>query len=222
MYQGGQKKVDIPTEGNPFFAGNLLASGIFYSKDFKQTNWESIDGWTHGGNGLCQNTWGSVIVRTLNVTNDIGTLFMTSSFARRIDFSNNSPYFQIYLKLSSNSDNEAHFMIGTQTVLSAHGGFGFKVTNGTLYAVIFNNLHEESAYEISGVDCTDYHMYRAEMVSGESLKFYVDNELKQEVLFSPSIFPSGTAYLWYSIGVKTFSDAYKSITCESLLMCQDF
>lgn len=221
MYQGGEKKVDIPVEGNPFFAGNLLASGIFYSKAFKQTNFESLDGWAVSPDGYVNNVWGGAYIRTPNTVDGIAFIYYQPVIARPIVYESDSPYFQVSLKLSSTSDNESYFMIGTQLTMSVWGGFGFKVTNGTLYAIILNNSHNENATEIDGVDITKYHMYRAEMTSLKSIKFYVDNVLVCEVPYSYFVFPRGSAYMGFAMGIKTFAAAYKSMYVESLLMCQD-
>lgn len=221
MFQGGEKKVDIPVSGNPFFAGYIYASGLFYLKSFKITSWESLDGWNVSGTGSASNGWGVLALQTTSIANSFVEIDNEGIGIRGIDFDNNSPYFQTYLRFESNSDQIAYFTIGSNPLSGDPIGFGFKVSNNNLYAVYYDIDFNETSFQIIDVDITENHIYRAEMVSGETLKFYVDNVLKHSANYDADSFPSSSNPVQFCFSIKTLNTSIKRLYCENLLLSQD-
>ena len=221
MFQGGEKKVDIPVSGNPYFAGYIYASGLFYLKSFMITNWESIDSWQSSITGTITNTWGNLLLGTTTSQNSVVWVSNETLGGREVNFALKSPYFQAHLRFWNNTNQYGYFGIGQDDLLNDPHGFGFKINNGNIYACVYNDDYEETAYQITGIDITEYHIYRAEMVSGESLKFFVDNVLKHQIAYDPDVFPTEANPSRFTFVLKTLEASIKRLSCESLLFAQD-
>jgi hypothetical protein len=89
---------------------------------------------------------------------------------------------QVAAKLSSITNQTVYFMLGSVNMDGTDNSFGFKVSNGTLYAIhIVSDGEDQTEYtaEITGVTLTDFNIYRAEWdPTSQIFSFYVNGVLK--------------------------------------------
>lgn len=90
--------------------------------------------------------------------------------------------FQTALSLPATTSQLAYFMIGSCELDGTDNSFGFKVNNGTLYAIhIVGDGEDQTEYttEITGITLTNFNIYRAEFsVTDQAFYFYVNGILK--------------------------------------------
>ncbi len=196
-----------------------------FSVDFKKlvgdqymlmTCFESIDGW----NGVDWDSGGGISVgmfETKLFTGGTSTNFVTlatepSAVDPVQNFAKN-PFFQTSFLVFSNTSQTIFILSGDHTGKY----FGFKILNGTLYAVN-HNAGAETATEIPGVTITTYHIYRAELDSiGAEIRFYVDGVLKAT---HTTNLPTGTQTFIFEYWLRTDSAAVRNLYVRDLLWAQ--
>lgn len=135
---------------------------------------ESLDAWYYPTGDYFSTLLylGSVKISVLDY--DAETTYLTSYYALSvINFGTKNPIFETLLSFSHNTSQTAYFGAGDP----ATDFFGFKVSNGTLYACVVINSNEYTT-EISGITITSLHTYRAVQTSATNILFYVDGVLK--------------------------------------------
>ncbi len=221
MWQNGEKTVNIPVVGSPYFKGYIYASGLFYTKTFIISNFETVDSWDKSVSGSISPGLGSVYLQSPNVTNGVVGMSSEPLGSRGIGMSDKNPYFQIGCRFWSLTNQLAYFGTGQTLYDGDPLGFGFKVSNGVLYGYVYNDSNVEYTYEITDVDITKMHIYRAELVCGEHIKFYVDNVEKYSLPYNATIFPTDNSPVYFSMYLKTLEDAVKRVTFETLILSED-
>ncbi len=88
----------------------------------------------------------------------------------------NSPTWEIRIKANQTTAQTIYIVQGDPAVPA---GIGFKIVNGTLYAVYWDGDSVEQTTAIAAVSVDEWHNYRVEFVSGVSAKWYVDGVLKK-------------------------------------------
>lgn len=206
---------EIKSDGNAEFTGKITIGGLEYSKDVIYTIFESIDGWVKSGLGTKNAGLGEMSLDTTSASGYIADIhFETFGEGDAINFSKN-PYFQTSVKLSSSTNQTAYFANGAYD----SDGFGFKISNGTLYSyTVVNDI--EYTTEITGITLTNWNTYKAVYDSGTDIKFYVNNVLKVTTTTNLPTDPNGAERFRYRI-TNTAAER-KYLFAKYLLLVQDF
>jgi hypothetical protein len=173
MWQAGEKKVDIPINGNPSFAGNVKVQSLEYSKFTLQTLFESLDGWSKSAG--VSNEFGAVEIQSGIVINTPKYLYagVAPDVMFYPDITKN-PIFDTILYVTGASGHISYFGFG---IFDEATGAGFKVSSSNLYAVWFDENNEEQTDLISAFDDSVYHRYRIEIEYGVEVRWYYDGVL---------------------------------------------
>jgi len=217
MWQGGDKKVDIPVSGDPTFKGNTRVNMLTYLRLTFRTMFESITGWaktTH-----VYNYFGNLVMTTSGVLNAYEYCHLPTDdlFALCPNFEK-AGSFSTTLALDQKTNLLCYFGIGP---LDSSEGIGFKIVNSNVYAIWYETDWTEHAYLLSGIDPTVLHVYAFEKLANKTINFYVDNVLKQFVDASAYDFNSSANTIFYYY-IKTTNDGSKSLYCWDCLYQQDY
>ncbi|MDD5006361.1 MAG: hypothetical protein PHS93_08415 [Candidatus Omnitrophica bacterium] len=177
---------------------------------------ESMDGWE---------TSGFIEARILGTRFYTGSTIHDTAVARAqywtpqivLTFAKN-PFFQTTACFISDTFQLAYLALGDPLNEAEGEGFGFKISNGNLYAFTIHG-GSETTEQITGIDITEAHVYRAYMDSGEGkIYFYVDGVLRST--FSSDL-PTGdcTWFIYYYI--ETTTNGSRSFYLADLLFMQD-
>lgn len=128
--------------------------------------------------------------------------------------------FQTALALPATTEQLAYFMIGSCELDGTDNAFGFKVVNGTLYAIHIvgdGDTQTEYTTEITGITLTNFNVYRAVWnVTDQAFYFYVNGILKAtQTTNIPTVnMPSFFAYYLKntSAASRTMYDKYLSVS----------
>lgn len=216
MWESAIKKVNIPVTGDPFFAGNVEVGFLTYSKFVLQSFFESISGWFQdfGGGEVIAHIGGAEF-NTSSSANDYVNLAMQPAGGSATDFSKN-PLFQTKVKLDYTTSQSIWLTVGEGASSSAKY-LGFKISNGTLYAVNRNGSAETST-SISGITLTNANTYKAVMTSASKIEFYVNGVLKAT---HTTNLPTGTSsYIVYYYIMPTTNNA-RNMYAQNALFVQD-
>lgn len=143
-----------------------------------QTSFESIDGWADytGGTGQLIQDFGSVTLRTGATNNSYAGIAAVPSGVLNFDASKNL-FWRATLRLAQVTNQTMAFGVGYLVDLADYNGFGFRISNGSLYAYMgdYDNLVEEA---IAGVTLTDLHTYEIRYdASAPLVEFFIDGTL---------------------------------------------
>lgn len=162
--------------------GEITPDKFFlYNSRFLYTSFESIDGWQQsvGGSGVITHKFGGVYLVTGSTYPSYASLYVSSVIANYPNFSKN-PYFITRGQFFDNVNQIAYIFLG-DCYVDLYNGFGFKIVNGTLYAIVLKTVNGEPVeylHEITGVDILNPHVYKAIMTFGSKIEFFVDDVLK--------------------------------------------
>ena len=204
--------------------GLLTVGGIIYSKQYVYTNFESADGWTGGAN-LDARLGGSAI-HVPNVSGSKEEINAEIFGGGGVFYTTKNPGFQCGLECSATTNQTIYFGVGDLNIGDGtENGFGFKIANGTLYA-----LHTESdgvtsterLDEITGITLTDSNNYKALYISNSKIEFYVNNILMLTQTTNLLVSGNDDDPVLMSFSVKTLENAAKAIYLRYALFFQDF
>lgn len=181
-----------------------------------QTEWESLDGWEQilTGSTTILNYLGVCRIVATTAANSIANIGNNSELFY-VDFGNLNPYFETILKFDETSSQLAYFGIGDLI-----GSFaGFKVNNGTLYA-LWCKAGTEYTQSITGITLTDFNRFSLNMTSGSQINFYVNDVL---VHTATTNLPDGNLEEFnFYFSIKNTSFANRGITILRSTFYQDF
>lgn len=139
---------------------------------------ESLDGWIKSASGVAIAV-GDLTLATGPVANTEELAYaqggVVAKWSKKI-------IAQYVFRLISTTNQIAYIVTGTVVEAFVKDQcIGFKIVNGILYAswkYYYSGSVYESNVEISGIDFTDFHIYRVEFIPGVSIKWYIDDVLK--------------------------------------------
>jgi len=231
MYQGGEKKVDIPTSGDPFFAGDLSLNNLKYLKYTLQNNWVSLDGFTQYTT-LSATIIPYMIAGVLSTSNSTNSLANLSTWSMGgnpgLDWDKNS-IFQTRIKLSGYGDvitgSSVYFGLGGSHEYGFNQNSQFAVFyfNGTtLYAKTssyVDSSYETETTELDSITLTDPHDFEIRIIAGVRVEYYIDGILvATHDDYVPSSIPS-YSFFWE---VKTNSSNIRGMFIFSFLFQQEY
>lgn len=195
-----------------------VGSVKFSNREFYYySTFESLDAWENFGQSANLG-WPGVFMQTTNSSGQFCIItsipYETSGF---LNFEKN-PIFQFISKLSSLSNVEFDMLWGSIAGDETDQSFGFDVRSGALNAVVVQDgvWTEE---EITGVDVTEYHIYRARWDStNKKCYFYIDGVEEKTITVTslPSVSESGP---WFK--VKTLEDVNKHLSVRDSFITRD-
>lgn len=145
------------------------------NKRYIQTHFESLDAWNQAGDGETQQYLGGLWIRSLPVNGNKRIVWAKYDTVG-LNFLAKNPVFEMVLRLGRDTNQEARFGMGDpQTDF-----VGFKVVDNTLYAM-WTDDEISHTQEITGITLTEFNRWRAVMISGTSIKFYINNILKATI-----------------------------------------
>ena len=176
-------------------------------------SFESLDAWQVLGTGTTSLELGYLFFYTQNVINTYVSIH-TNNDELPGNFGEKNPSIEMNVRLWSTTSQKVYFGAGGYGIEF----IGFKVMNGTLYAC---NAIGGSEYitEITGVDLTVLHTYRAVYTSGEKIEFYVDGVLKHTEtthLNEETDIPE-----LLCLYIKTYVDSTRSMIVANIKYIQD-
>jgi hypothetical protein len=136
---------------------------------------------------------------------------------KAIDFTKDT-FFQTSICLGSNTNQLIYFIAGPCNLDVDDNGFGFKILNGTLYAIHIvgdGATRTEYTTEISGITITAWNVYRAELdAAAGKIYFYVNGILKAT---HDSNLPTGNAPVMMSYYIKNTVNANRILYSKYLI-----
>lgn len=186
---------------------------------------ESLEGWLDNSDpgATVQAGVGAgflVTPATIDKTAILAALPSAPSMSGGVNFSKN-PFFQVraYIPATTHQNiylysGNASFPTGPPTTKY----FGFRVSNGVLFAVVSNGVYEWYS-TITGITLAAKNLYRAVMTSGVNIKFYVNGVLK--VTRSSSL-PTGEEDSILAFMIKTSDNVERELDLVDTLFSQDY
>lgn len=184
------------------------------------TSFESLDGWAKSSTGISV-ALGGIAIQTGTTINTVKTMSANPyGDDNALNWSKNS-YFQTAIALSAITNQTIYFIMGSCELDGTDNAFGFKISNGTLYAIHIvgdGNTQTEYTTEISGITLTDFNIYRAEFdADSDVFSFYVNGNL--ETTQSTNI-PTVNKSVLFSFYIKNTEASNKSIYSKYLFLSQ--
>ena len=202
--------------------GDIIVGSLTFNKQFIYTSFESADGWGHGADltpllgGANMQTGGTI--NTKRYINDEIT-------GGQGVFATKNPFFQAGVEFSSNTDQEIYFGCGDLHLGDGtEEGLGFKITNGTLYALHTKSdgaTATEYTTEITGITIRDTNHYKAVYdYDASKIYFYVNGTLRAT---HTTNLPTLNNYpILMSFSIENTIAANKAIFLKYALFGQDF
>ena len=145
------------------------------------TAFESLDGFNKSAAGITQ----ALLGITLNTGSTIDTQRYVNNEPTGIGDINTydkDTFFQTAIKFTQTTDQQIFFMTGDYQDDDTDEGFGFKIEDGTLYAIVVKVVggsRTEYKTQITGITLTNLNVYSAFFdVSESEIYFYVNGVLK--------------------------------------------
>ena len=174
MWQGGDKKVDIPISGDPIFKGNVKVNSLEYLKYTLNTYFESLDGFVKSSVNV-YSSFGALSITPGTEANSWERLYSEGELQASLfcDYSKN-PIFDTTVLLYFTGQFRA--FIGSA---SSETGFGvcFKFTENYVYACWKDENDVIHTDQIHATPNEEYHRYRIEVESGVEVRWYIDGVL---------------------------------------------
>ena len=216
IYLGNKKFGDAPFRVD--MEGMAVVGGLFYSKHFVSTSFESFDGWV--ATGQTCNLGGSLL-QTGNTADSIAYAKDEQS-GGDVNFNSKNPMFECIIRINDNTGQIIYFGIGDLSAGDGtEEGFGFKVEDGTLYALSTysdGTTATETKVNLGNVNTSDFKIYRAVMKSSERIDYYIDNE---KVATISSGLPDGTNPVLMTFYIKTTENVNKILYLRRATFIQD-
>lgn len=176
----------------------------------------TLDGWNYTGTGVTLLSVAQVRMETgstINTTKDL--------YAEHTDDNDNAgapganPEMQTTVKLSHATSQNVKIVIGdVDDVL-----IGFKIVDGTLYAVYTDNSVTEYTTVITGITLTHWNTYRVVFIGGTSIKFYVNGILKHTATTN---LPTNALTTFADFQIKNTAASSRRLAIQNLIYIQDF
>ena len=191
-----------------------------YDKLVIECTFESLDYWTQTkiGSAYIYPHLASVALGTGSTINSIASFYSEAYVEGEGMVFSKAPQFMTVVKFNTITDQIA-YMVANDFSLSS---FGFKVVNGTLYALHLKDSVEYTTDISSGINLTQYHRYKAIYYPGEKIEFYVDDILKAthtENLPETSVEINDIGWFMYRITNTAAAD--KSMSIRYLVFIQN-
>jgi len=201
--------------------GELNQSKLSNTELQVYTAFESLDGWLGALSGV-SNSLLSVLMQTGTTINTQRKITAEPGGIGSINSYSDDTFFQTAIKLSSSADILCYFMTGGFEDDDSDSGFGFKIEDGSLYAIVVKAVtssRTEFTTEITGITSTNLNIYKAFLDSSESkIYFYVNGVLKHT---ESTNLPTATtpSLFFYSIENKATSN--KAMAAAYLLYSRE-
>lgn len=153
------------------------------------TSFESIDGWVDyiSGSGAISVDFGSVTLGTGATSGSYAGLAAVPSGTTNFNSSKDA-FWRATLRFAQVTNQLAYFGLGSLVDLADFNGFGFKVSNGLLYAYMGDGSNYTDV-EITGYSLTNLHTFEVRYYAATPLvEFYIDGNL--EATFDSGDFPA--------------------------------
>lgn len=164
-----------------------IANGIIQQSKLSATElqayitFESTDGWNKSSSGITNSVLGTAIA-TGSTINTVKYMSNEPVGVGDINPYNKDTSIQTAIKFSATTNQLIYFMTGDCQLDDTDAGFGFKVSNGTLYAIVVKAVaaaRTEYTTEITGITLTNLNIYKAFFDYSEGkIYFYVNGVLK--------------------------------------------
>lgn len=161
--------------------GELNQSKLSATELQVYTAFESLDGWQKSASGIT-NSLLSALFQTSSSINTQRKMTAEPGGIGTINSYSDDTFFQTAIKLSSSADVLVYFMTGGFEDDDTDSGFGFKIEDGVLEAIVVKSVisvRTEFTTVISGITLSDLNVYKAFFdVSEGKIYFYVNGVLK--------------------------------------------
>jgi len=186
------------------------------TKSFLFTAFESTDGWSKYGTFTAY-IFGAELITTAD-QNDKAIAFVESRSGLTAITLSKNPFFQTSFVLPLTTNQLIYAAAGDMTGMEDGDAFGFKISNGTLYAFVRDGATIYQT-EITGITLTELNVYRAYFDYDEQkVYFYVNGVLKHTESAHP---PNNGSAIFFTLYVKTLTTATRSLFVSDLLFMQD-
>jgi hypothetical protein len=197
-------------------ARSILRDKLAHDRFQIETYFASLDGFTKTA-GVFLNQIANAELDTTAVNGNSQSLYATASDANENGASpTNSPFWQTIVKFGSTTTQTAYICTGDPDIPV---GWGFKVVNGTLYAMWVDNTDTEQTFEITGITLTNWNVFKVEFTGATSINFYVNGVLKKTVTAN---LPTGAASTFIMYRITTNTTAIRKMYVQELIYDEDF
>lgn len=184
----------------------------FTNKEFTFTfPFESLDKFTESAAGVSSDI-GGFKLDTGAIIDTERYLFASAQYSEIHYYPDRDTTFQILAALYANTNQIAYMVAGGINIHGEPPGIGFKIVNGTLYAIEIvwgEEATEEYTAEIAGINVQQYHLYRVQVVASENKAyFYVDGVLKTTLILHENA----------DVGLCAFSVSIENTAAEQKIL----
>lgn len=180
MWQGGERKVNIPRTGDALLAGDVKVNSLAYLKFTLQSWFESLDGWNITADIFSY--LGYLEISTPSTINTIRDAFVPTDDQFSIAPNQTKDMiFEAVAAVAGTTAIDGRIGIGN---LEDDNGVGFRLTKTKVYRLYFDFENVEHTVELTGLDPQVLHTYRVVVTDQESVEWYVDG-----VLLSTLVWP---------------------------------
>lgn len=190
---------------------------LIYTKDYIDINFETLDMWTEVGAGALYHNLGGIQLATTSSSNNVKELYAPGD-PFGLNFALKNPVFEA-VAIFYDSVNATYYTGIGDSVSSPSQFVGFKVVNGAVKGCVIYNGSETLTSDLSITPLNRYRNYRAEVISGESVNFYVDNVLVGTI--SIDMADAEEVLALFDFYVKTTSNDVRVLGVKHCLLYQD-
>ncbi len=196
MWEGGERKVNIPPSGLPYFKGVLLGTRIYDLRFTLHLITPKTSGFS--GSATAFDHAGYFEFATGATTNTFYDFNLAGDeYDQWFADVNKNPMFEVQGLFSRNTNIEGYIGFLGEPLDS---GFHFKVVNNTVYATYVNSSVVEVATSLSGIAPNVRHKWRIEVTTGTKIEWFIDDVLVHSITWATFLTSNGTdsnpSYMW--------------------------
>jgi hypothetical protein len=196
-------------------ARSVVRDKLAFERFQIEVYFESLDGWTYSSR-VFLNQISLVELDTTNVSNNEQWLYCSASDANENGANPmGNPFFQTSVKLSHNTLQTCYIISGDPLIPA---GYGFKISNGSLYSWYIDTGDVERTSLITGINLLNWNQYKVEVTGGSEIKFYINQTLAYTATLNIPTNPV-SSFIMYRI--KTSTAAIRKMFVQYLIYDED-
>jgi hypothetical protein len=177
---------------------------------------ESLDGWGKSA-GVGIDTVGLAEIDTTAVNGNTQFLNIEAADANENGASPaNSPFWKTRVKINQTTSQTIYIISGDPGIPA---GYGFKIVNGTLYAVWIDDGGTEHTQTLGGITLTNWNTYEIDFTAGSKIDFYINDNLEYSATTN---LPVAAVSAFINYNITTNANAIKKMYIQYLIYDEDF
>jgi len=202
--------IDHPTEsvvGDKYAPDSIKPSKLDMYNLIIAPQFESLNNWTHNhlGEDLAYSFIGGYSFECGDTSGDWCSLSPNSTVPL-VNYANKNPMQDVGIKFHNDTYQTFYAAIGG--FVGSLEGFGFKASNGKVYA-FWRHLSTEYTEELIDITVDDTNRYRCQYIFEVGIEYYIDNQLLFTAKENLPVNTDFAQVLWFKL--TTNQNAYKAV-----------